>query len=94
MQDISLELKVKNGDFDILSDNETSQQTQNIIIVSDKGNIINNVLLGVGIQKYISGPIDILSIRKKIFDEFSKENLKIKTIEIKNGELYITVWSK
>ena len=94
MQDISLELKVKNGDFDILSDNETSQQTQNIIIVSDKGNIINNVLLGVGIQKYISGPIDILSIRKKIFDEFSKENLKIKTIEIKNGELCITVWSK
>lgn len=89
MKDISLKLKTKNGDFDLLDDKNTLYQNQNVILSSDKGKIINNLLMGVGITKYLNGPINIAEINNNIKQEMIKDKINIKSINIVNGEIYI-----
>lgn len=92
--DISTELKIENGDFKLLAVKENLQQDENIIISSDKGKIVNNPLLGVGITKYLNGPLSILDIRAAIKNELLKDNIQVSTIEIVNGEINIKSWRK
>lgn len=93
--DISLELKTNiSGDFDLLNDNDTLLQDETIIIESNKGNIINNVLLGVGITKYLSGPINILDIKYAIKSELQKDGIIVTNTQIINGEINIDATKK
>jgi len=90
--DISINLQLKNGDFDILSDSLLQDETS--IIVSDKGQIINNLLLGVGITKYLNGPANILSIKNDIQVELKKDKIIASQIQVINGELNINSYRK
>ena len=90
MNDINYkQLETINGDFNLTYDATPLQQNQDIIIRSDKGQIINNLLLGVGITKYLHGPFNYISINREIKSECKKENINVSSFQIINNELYI-----
>ena len=88
MQDINfkeLEVDEISGDFILTEEPYTIEQTTDIIINSDKGKIMNNVLLGVGITKYINSPINQLVIKGNINSELKKEGIETVQCLIKNN---------
>ena len=88
MKDINKILTVKNGDFDLLDD--SLFQNQDIIINCTKGNIINNLLLGVGIMKYLNGPSNLTTINKNVRTELKKDKIEVIAFNIINNEIYIS----
>jgi hypothetical protein len=93
--EISLELKTQNGDFQLLSESEALLQTEDLIIESDKGKFYNNLLLGVGITKYLNGPpVQILAIKNGIKKELIKDGILVTKIEMLNGEIHLTSYKK
>lgn len=77
------------GDFNLLDDITCLQQDQDIVIQSDKGKIINNPLVGVGMFKYLNGPVSILDINKNIKTECRKEKINVQSIQIIEGNVYV-----
>lgn len=94
MNDISITLKVKDGDFDLLESKESLYQDESIILNSSKGNIINNILLGVGVIKYLHGPIDIVKLKLDVNQEFKKDNITVTNIKIANQQIYVDSFRK
>ena len=87
MTDISLELQTTaSGDLLLLSDSEALLQEEDIIIQSYKGQIKTNILLGVGIVRFINGPSNILNIKFAIKQELSKVGIKFQNIKIVDDE--------
>ena len=89
MSDISLELKTKDGDFELLNSTQSLLQDQSIIIESDKGKIINDLLMGVGIIQYLNGPSQIIPLKNNIKTELKKDGINVTSIQVRNGELVI-----
>lgn len=90
MKDINKTLAISpNGDFDLTDDNTTLFQSQDIIIQSDKGKILNSLLLGVGIMKFLNGPTDIISINRDIKSECKKDNIQVDRVQIVNGQIQV-----
>lgn len=77
------------GDFNLTDDQTTIYQNQDIIIQSDKGKIMQNLLLGVGVTKYLHGPFNIIEINRNIKTECKKDGITINNVQVINGELYI-----
>lgn len=80
------------GDFNLLNDTLTLNQDENIILNSNKGNILTNLLLGVGIFKYLNGPIsgkDKINMNRDIKTELKKEGIIVHSIQTINGQIYI-----
>lgn len=94
MSDLNLNLNTKNGDFELLNSQDSLMQNENLIILSDKGKFINNLLLGVGITKYLNGPSSIVSLKANIQNELQKDGIVVKSIEVINGEIYIKSYKK
>lgn len=94
MKDISLELKTNLGDFDLIDSKESLYQDENIILNSYKGNIINNLLLGVGLIRYLNGPINLTNLKYDINNEFKKDAIFVKSITIVNDEINIDATRK
>lgn len=88
MKDISYKLQVTpDGDFDLT---ESLFQNQEIIIQSDKGKVLNDLLLGVGITKHLNGPsTNLIQLNNEIKSECKKQNINIQSFQIVNGEIYI-----
>lgn len=89
MKDLNKTLDVKNGDFNLLNDATTLQQTQDIIINSPKGSITNSLLLGVGIFQYLNAPENIISLNSSIRSELKKDNIQVTSLVTNNGDIYI-----
>jgi hypothetical protein len=87
--DISINLTTKNGDFILLNDSQNIEQDENIIIISNKGNIISNLLLGVGIYNYLNGPIPISEISNNIKKELTKDNIIVTSLQISGNDINI-----
>lgn len=88
MQDINfkeLEVDEITGDFILTEEPYTIEQTTDIIINSDKGKIMNSILLGVGITKYINSPINQLVIKGNINSELKKEGIETVQCLVKNN---------
>lgn len=94
MKDISLTLNVLNGDFNLLDDNETLMQCEDIILKNSHGNIISNLNLGVGIVNMLNGPSDIVRINGLIRRELGKDNIDVESLNINNGNIIITAKNK
>jgi hypothetical protein len=90
MKDINfkdLEIDEITGDFILTDDYYTIQQSSDIIINSDKGKIMNNILLGVGITKFIHSPLNQLVIKGNINSELKKEGIEtIQCLVMNNGQ--------
>lgn len=89
MRDLNKDLTIIDGDFDLTTDKVTLQQSQDIIISSDKGKIYNNLLLGVGITKYLNGPFNIISLNADIKTECEKDGIIVYSVQIINGQIYV-----
>jgi len=89
MQDINLILTLKNGDFVLADDEQTLKQSENIILSSNKGMIMPNLLLGVGIFKYLHGPAAIKQLNRSIRTEFEKDGIRVQKFNIINGQIYL-----
>jgi len=85
MKDLNFrELQTKNGDFDLIDEPHCIEQTTDIIINSDKGKIMNKLLLGVGITKYLNGVLNQLVVKNNISSELKKEGIYLTQCSIDN----------
>jgi hypothetical protein len=83
MKDIILdentyEPKFKNGDFLV---DESDYQSQELLIVYNKGNLIEYPTLGVGIHKYLEGNSNVAEISRAIRETLKQDNWTIETIK-------------
>ena len=82
-QDIDLlNQEFTNGDFDLVENVDTLNQDENIIINIGKGQCPKDVLLGVGIAKYLNAPISMLDLSYVIRTELSKDNIRVTSVKV------------
>lgn len=80
------------GDLDIADSITTMYGDQDIIIRSNKGQNYRNLLLGVGIFKYLNGPIngsEKIKLDQKIKSECKKEGIAVKSITIVDNNEFL-----
>lgn len=89
MKDINKELTIRDGDFDLCDEPITLNQTCDIIINSDKGQVMNKLWLGVGIGKYLNGPLNQIQINNDISAELKKEDIILTNLQVANNEIVV-----
>ena len=89
MKDINKELTISDGDFDLCDEPITLNQTCDIIINSDNGQIMNKLWLGVGIGKYLNGPLNQIQLNNNISAELKKEDILLTNLQVANNEIAV-----
>ena len=89
MKDINKQLAIVDGDFDLCDEPITLNQTCDIIINSDKGQVMNKLWLGVGIGKYLNGPLNQIQINNDISAELKKEGIILINLQVANNEIVV-----
>lgn len=86
----------KEGDFNLIDGIESLQQSQDIVLKSNRGNIINRLDVGVGIFKFLHSPLinSKMTLNRVVRDDFSKVGIDVKSINVVDGEIFIVSKSK
>ncbi|MDB0600686.1 hypothetical protein PL373_05915 [Tenacibaculum maritimum] len=84
MKDFKLDdtgdIETKNGDFVVL--NNATNQHQKHLIFFEKGEIKENLLVGVGIQSFLLDDADGGKLLHEVQNQFEKDGMKIERLTI------------
>ena len=81
----------ENGDFFI---EDSIEQNEKMLLIANKGNMLSNPTNGVEITREINGISDRDGVKKRIRNEFSRDELKITRLEISTVDGTISVDSE
>ena len=94
MKDIILESNTyipefQNGDFKV---GDSDFQTEELLCILNKGNLLQFPRIGVGIKKYMESNANTAEISRAIRETFKQDNLNIETITYyKDGTININI---
>lgn len=79
--DLNNDLIIENGDWYI---GQSDDQNIEAILLAEKGQFYETVLLGYGIRKKLNSPFNKLTERKLIRENLKKDNYNVKILNIAN----------
>jgi hypothetical protein len=83
--DIDNDLQFANGDF---VTGESTQQHQNLLLISSKGAWKENPTVGVGAAGFLKDD-DVNGLLAEIKQQFEKDGMKVKSIDYKDEKINI-----
>jgi hypothetical protein len=84
--DLNNDLIIENGDFAI---GQSDDQNIEALLLAEKGQFYEYILLGYGIRRRLYGPFDKLTENKAVREALKRDNYNVKVLNIEDSGIEV-----